>query len=133
MNKKQPESAEYPFGRKEGVDLEFKEAANALPKNLFETICAFLNMDGGLIVLGVADDGTVTGVAHEAVDRMVAEIASLSTIPPSWNHLGFCFHRRWRSMNGGSSRFRFPPVPTSIKPQGMFISEARTGITGFLA
>ncbi|MEI7879735.1 MAG: RNA-binding domain-containing protein [bacterium] len=51
MNTKQPDPAEYPFGRKEVVDLEFKEAANALPKNLFETICAFLNMDGGLVVL----------------------------------------------------------------------------------
>lgn len=81
MNKKQPDPAEYPFGRKEGVDLEFKEAANALPKNLFETICAFLNMDGGLVVLGVADDGTVTGVAPEAMERMTAEIASLSNNP----------------------------------------------------
>ena len=81
MNTKQPDPAEYPFGRKEGVDLEFKEAANALPKNLFETICAFLNMDGGLVVLGVADDGTVTGVAPEAVERLTAEIASLSNNP----------------------------------------------------
>ena len=71
----------FPFGRKEGIDLEFKEATHALPKNLFETICAFLNMDGGLVVLGVADDGTVTGVAPEAVERMVAEIASLSNNP----------------------------------------------------
>ena len=81
MNTKQPDPAEYPFGRKEGVDLEFKKAGNALPNNLFETICAFLNMDGGLVVLGVADDGTVTGVAPEAVDRMITEISSLSNNP----------------------------------------------------
>ena len=85
MDKKQPDFSEYPFGRKEGVDLEFKEAANALPKNLFETICAFLNMDGGLVVLGVADDGTVTGVAPEAVDRLMVEIASLSNNPSKLN------------------------------------------------
>lgn len=70
-----------PFGLREGLALEFKEAAEALPRNLFETVCAFLNLDGGLIVLGVADDGTVTGIAHDAVDRMKAEIASLSNNP----------------------------------------------------
>ncbi len=81
MSKKQSDPAEYPFGRKEGVDLEFKKASNALPNNLFETICAFLNMDGGLVVLGVADDGTVTGVSPDAVDRMITEISSLSNNP----------------------------------------------------
>ena len=81
MNTKQPDPAEYPFGRKEGVDLEFKEASNALPKNLFETICAFLNMDGGLVVLGVSDDGTVTGVSSEAVERITVEIASRRNAP----------------------------------------------------
>ena len=40
--------------------LEFKEAWNALPSNLFETICAFLNRDGGVIVLGAHDDGTIS-------------------------------------------------------------------------
>ena len=81
MSKKQSDPAEFPFGRKEGIDLEFKKAANSLPHNLFETICAFLNMDGGLVVLGVADDGTVTGVAPEAVERLITEISSLSNNP----------------------------------------------------
>ena len=38
-------------------------------------------MDGGLVVLGVADDGTVTGVVSEAVDRLTAEVANLSNNP----------------------------------------------------
>lgn len=38
---------------KESIHLEFKEAKLALPGNLFETICAMLNRDGGDIVLGV--------------------------------------------------------------------------------
>ena len=80
-SKNQPSSGSFPFRRKEGVDLEFKEATHALPKNLFETICAFLNMDGGLVVLGVADDGTVTGVAPEVVERLTAEVASMSNNP----------------------------------------------------
>jgi len=71
----------HPFGTREGLALEFKEAADALPKDLFETVCAFVNMDGGLIVLGVADDGAITGVEPTAVNRMKAEIASLSNNP----------------------------------------------------
>jgi ATP-dependent DNA helicase RecG len=78
MTRKQPTR---PFGKREGPSLEFKEAADTLPRSFFETVCAFLNLDGGLIVLGVADDGTVTGVAHDAVDRMKTEIASLSNNP----------------------------------------------------
>lgn len=74
-----------PFGAREGFTLEFKEAADTLPRSFFETVCAFLNLDGGLIVLGVADDGTVTGVVPVAVDRLKAEIASLSNNPNKLN------------------------------------------------
>ena len=70
-----------PFTQSEGLTLEYKEAAFSLPKNLFETVCAFLNRDGGLIVLGVADDGTVTGVNPDAVEKLKAEIANLSNNP----------------------------------------------------
>ena len=37
----------------EGVTTEFKEAKTGLPKNLFETVCAFLNRNGGHIFLGI--------------------------------------------------------------------------------
>ena len=70
-----------PFPRREGISLEYKEAADNLPKNFFETVCAFLNRDGGLIVLGVADNGTVTGVNPGAAGRIRADIANLSNNP----------------------------------------------------
>lgn len=70
-----------PFGTAEGISLEFKRATDRLPSNLFETICAFLNMDGGLIVLGVEDDGEVSGVDPTAVERLKADIANLSNNP----------------------------------------------------
>ena len=31
----------------EGMRVEFKKSTNKLPKNLFESICAMLNRDGG--------------------------------------------------------------------------------------
>ena len=35
----------------EGLHREFKEAKDALPQNFFETVCSFLNTDGGTIFL----------------------------------------------------------------------------------
>ena len=51
----------------EGLHREFKEAKGSLPQNFFETVCAFLNTDGGTIFLGVADNGKVTGVDQDAL------------------------------------------------------------------
>lgn len=59
--------------------LEFKEAWNALPSNLFETICAFLNRDGGVIVLGAHDDGTISsGVNSACVEQLSKNLANMS-------------------------------------------------------
>ena len=61
--------------------MEFKEARQALPGSLFETVCAFLNRDGGVILFGVDDRGRVTGVDPTAVDRLTADIVNLSNNP----------------------------------------------------
>lgn len=66
---------------KENIHLEFKEAANALPSNVFETICGMLNRDGGSILLGVDDNGTVTGIDDTAVSKMVTDLVNLSNNP----------------------------------------------------
>jgi ATP-dependent DNA helicase RecG len=67
--------------QKENIHLEFKEAATALPVNLFETICAMLNRDGGDILLGVDDDGSLVGVNSSAVSKMVTDLVNLSNNP----------------------------------------------------
>lgn len=65
----------------EGIQLEFKEAQQALPTNFFETVCAFLNRDGGTILLGVEDDGAVCGILASAVSTLKTNIANLSNNP----------------------------------------------------
>ena len=52
-----------------------------MPGNLFETICAMLNRDGGDILLGVEDDGTLSGVDPAKADGMVKDIVNLSNNP----------------------------------------------------
>jgi len=81
MSKKHPEPDVRLFGACEGLALEFKRATDRLPLSFFETACAFLNMDGGLIVLGVEDDGSISGVEFGAVTRIKADIANLSNNP----------------------------------------------------
>ena len=62
----------------EGLKVEFKEARNGMPSNLFETVCAFLNRNGGIIILGVNNEGEVTGVNPEDSDNIINDIASTS-------------------------------------------------------
>jgi ATP-dependent DNA helicase RecG len=62
--------------------LEYKRAWNEVPKNMFDTVCAFLNRDGGVIVLGVEDNGQIKkGVDPEAVHQMCKDISNLSNNP----------------------------------------------------
>jgi len=41
------------------------------------TICAFLNRNGGDILLGVEDDGSITGVNESAIDNHIKNIVNL--------------------------------------------------------
>lgn len=79
MNQKK--ASNRSFGSSEGLTLEFKRAKGRLPGNLFETVCAFLNLDGGLIVLGVEDNGAISGIDPDAVERLKTNIANLSNNP----------------------------------------------------
>lgn len=57
----------------EGFTTEFKRA---MPSDLGREICAFANATGGVILLGVADDGAVCGIAGH--NRLKSEIQSIA-------------------------------------------------------
>ncbi|NLF33210.1 MAG: transcriptional regulator [Planctomycetes bacterium] len=50
------------IGLHEDRDLEYKSARGGLPGSLWETYSAMANTDGGTILLGVEDDGRVSGL-----------------------------------------------------------------------
>lgn len=58
------------IGQGEGVDLEFKACRRALNRDVYETVCAFLNRHGGKLLLGVNDAGEVTGVDPDCIEQI---------------------------------------------------------------
>lgn len=65
----------------EGIFVELKTSKTRLNKNAFETVCAFLNRQGGHLLLGVEDDGTVTGVAEDAVQGILDSMVTNANNP----------------------------------------------------
>jgi ATP-dependent DNA helicase RecG len=53
----------------EGIDLEFKTCRDQLNRDVYETVCAFLNRHGGTILLGVTDSGDIRGIEQDAVSQ----------------------------------------------------------------
>lgn len=54
----------------EGLTLEFKECRRNLNKNVYETVCAFLNRHGGTLLLGVSDSGEIKGIDPDHVVQL---------------------------------------------------------------
>ncbi|MBN1996515.1 putative DNA binding domain-containing protein [candidate division KSB1 bacterium] len=65
----------------EGIGIEFKKSQNALPENVFESVCAFLNRIGGDLLLGVKDSGIVVGIEPEKVESIKTDLVNLSNNP----------------------------------------------------
>jgi ATP-dependent DNA helicase RecG len=59
----------------EGLNIEFKKSYTALPRNVYETICAFLNRKGGHILLGVKDNGDIEGVREDTLPAQLKILA----------------------------------------------------------
>lgn len=60
----------------EGIDVEFKLSQHGVPENLYETICAFLNHNGGHILLGVDDNKNITGIEPTKIKNYINQIIS---------------------------------------------------------
>jgi ATP-dependent DNA helicase RecG len=54
----------------EGLDLEFKACLNQLNRDVYETVCAFLNRHGGTLLLGVQDNGVIQGIEPDAAAQI---------------------------------------------------------------
>lgn len=65
----------------EGVKLDFKKKITSCEK-IARTMVSFTNNKGGVLLIGVADDGTITGVKNEDEERyMITKAATLFAKP----------------------------------------------------
>jgi predicted HTH transcriptional regulator len=61
--------------RQEGEQLDYKQRITSLEK-IARTICAFANTKGGMLLIGVKDDHTVTGIDPEEEKYMLEQAAT---------------------------------------------------------
>lgn len=76
----------------EGLQIELKSAKQGFPQSAYESIAAFLNRNGGHLILGVEDDGKIIGVDANKVDQYKKEFVSSlyntkKIYPPIYNTL----------------------------------------------
>ncbi len=69
----------------ESRTVELKLARRGLNRDLYETICAFLNRDGGDILLGVNDRGEAVGVDPGVLPRLKRDFATAINNPQKIN------------------------------------------------
>lgn len=69
----------------EGIRIEFKEAQSGVPDSFYDTVTSFLNREGGVILLGVADDGTVLGLGEQNLMSLKQDIVTALNNPDVLN------------------------------------------------
>jgi len=65
----------------EGIATEFKKCRNRLSRDVYETVCAFLNRHGGTILLGVTDSGDIQGIEQDAVAQIKRDFVTAINNP----------------------------------------------------
>ena len=60
----------------EGIKVEYKKAVSEIPKSVYETVVAFANRQGGIILLGVDDNGKVVGVEKDKIEKMKSDFTT---------------------------------------------------------
>lgn len=74
-----PEIDEYLY-QGEGENIEFKQTLNR-PYKIAKTICAFANAAGGVILVGIKDDKTISGIDPDEERHIIQEAAEFYCKP----------------------------------------------------
>ena len=62
-----------------GVEFKRDDVAN---HDVAKELVALLNLDGGTVLLGVEDDGSITGITRDNLEEWVAELCRVKIDPP---------------------------------------------------
>ena len=69
----------------EGTRVEFKVSQGGIPLSFYDSVCSFLNREGGVILLGVKDDGTVVGLDGQNIMGLKQDIVTALNNPEVLN------------------------------------------------
>jgi len=69
----------------EGLTVEFKECRDRVNRDVYETICAFLNRNGGYIVLGVDYSGNIKGIEADSLPQIKKDLVTALNNPQKIN------------------------------------------------
>ena len=75
------EDIRHVISQGEGYTIEYKDAVGGTPSSFYESAVSMSNTDGGVILLGVDDDGTVMGLTTEACKHMQKDIVTALNEP----------------------------------------------------
>lgn len=79
--KKDEEFIKSLLKQKEGLTLDYKHRVNK-PEKLAKTLVAFANSSGGILLIGVSDQGKILGIDVEEESYMVQKAINEFCIPP---------------------------------------------------
>jgi ATP-dependent DNA helicase RecG len=65
----------------ENIRIEFKEAQSGVPDSFYDTVVSFLNREGGVILLGVTDNGGVLGLGEQNLMNLKQDIVTALNNP----------------------------------------------------
>lgn len=65
----------------EGLKIEFKEAQNGVPNTLYDTVVSLLNREGGVILIGINDNGEVLGLGEQNLMNLKQDIVTALNNP----------------------------------------------------
>ena len=60
----------------ENIHTEFKQCTKNITNDLYDTVCSFSNRDGGIIILGVKDDGEIIGIDTDAQEKIIKDFVT---------------------------------------------------------
>lgn len=69
----------------EGLTTEFKACRYQLNRDVYETVCAFLNRHGGTLLLGVNDSGEIKGIDPDCVGQIRKDFVTAINNPQKIN------------------------------------------------
>ena len=70
----------------EGTRIEFKRCEDGkVPKAIYDTICSFLNKEGGVILAGVEDNGDILGIPEDKISNFITTLTTTVNNPSTIN------------------------------------------------